>query len=611
MDGSLFSPTPEMLDSLRESSPGARPAAIVDLALAQHGERALYVQIPADMDRSAYVVTTLARQCGRAASESVAQALEESRSPSDWLAALQRHLTDRTLVVEHPGREQKTAYGDAALPLRQPMPWESADVGARTLVITTGIERTAFPGLTPRSDGRWASDVLWHRVDRDPTRYTLAVAWTLALGTSAPPDVLRDVRSLARALWGALPEEVQELLGLLRTHGRPIARGSFEALSIVDAEVVEDALECHLLEQRRGQISLPFALAEAASLTPSSVALQHRRLAEAFERHLDSSHPQLDRTTALLESHRHFAAVPDPPKARFLARYGVGVLLSMALDQSQSGAHADAAATYAHTLDMLGSLRDQQRLRAYVVHYLHFNRSRALPPLEPLEETLAGYRAASAAWPENVLFASRLARVLFLTDHDAEAAAQVQSAWSRSVDVEASATFLLHELVKPLLARRKLVAALVVDSLAPSGIELPTAKPAWLDDLLARGWTTRRVWSLDFPVEELPIEVACSIRLREDGKWEARIGDVARAGDDALASWTSAVRAVRFLRLADLWQRETAPLSSRAAKFAHPAYREILAMGSDIVPEILRRLAEGDRGHWDEALASLEVCEKR
>jgi hypothetical protein len=40
--------------------------------------------------------------------------------------------------------------------------------------------------LRPRADRRWASDVLWHRVERDPNRYLLAVAWSLCLDGSPP-----------------------------------------------------------------------------------------------------------------------------------------------------------------------------------------------------------------------------------------------------------------------------------------------------------------------------------------------------------------------------------------------------------------------------------------
>ena len=60
----------------------------------------------------------------------------------------------------------------------------------------------------------------------------------------------------------------------------------------------------------------------------------------------------------------------------------------------------------------------------------------------------------------------------------------------------------------------------------------------------------------------------------------------------------------RFLELAERWREETAFHSFLANKFAHPAYREIVAMGEPAVPWILRELRAG-RGHWIEALEQI------
>lgn len=60
----------------------------------------------------------------------------------------------------------------------------------------------------------------------------------------------------------------------------------------------------------------------------------------------------------------------------------------------------------------------------------------------------------------------------------------------------------------------------------------------------------------------------------------------------------------RFLELAERWREETDFLSFLADKFAHPAYREIIAMGEPVVPWILRELNAG-RGHWIEALEQI------
>ena len=60
----------------------------------------------------------------------------------------------------------------------------------------------------------------------------------------------------------------------------------------------------------------------------------------------------------------------------------------------------------------------------------------------------------------------------------------------------------------------------------------------------------------------------------------------------------------RFRALADQWRRETGMLSSISQMAAHPAYQEIIAMGPDIIPLLLRELQERG-GHWFPALRAL------
>lgn len=60
----------------------------------------------------------------------------------------------------------------------------------------------------------------------------------------------------------------------------------------------------------------------------------------------------------------------------------------------------------------------------------------------------------------------------------------------------------------------------------------------------------------------------------------------------------------RFRQLADTWRRQTAHLSSIEAKSANPAYQEIIAMGRDAIPLILRELARKP-DHWFYALHAI------
>lgn len=59
-----------------------------------------------------------------------------------------------------------------------------------------------------------------------------------------------------------------------------------------------------------------------------------------------------------------------------------------------------------------------------------------------------------------------------------------------------------------------------------------------------------------------------------------------------------------FARLADRWRRETAMLSSVTQIAMHPAYQEIIGMGQDAVPLILREL-EQRPDHWFWALRAI------
>jgi hypothetical protein len=57
----------------------------------------------------------------------------------------------------------------------------------------------------------------------------------------------------------------------------------------------------------------------------------------------------------------------------------------------------------------------------------------------------------------------------------------------------------------------------------------------------------------------------------------------------------------KFQRLAAIWRAETGHLSSTSQMFSHPAYQEIIALGQDVVPLLLRDLAK-EPDHWFAAL---------
>ncbi len=61
----------------------------------------------------------------------------------------------------------------------------------------------------------------------------------------------------------------------------------------------------------------------------------------------------------------------------------------------------------------------------------------------------------------------------------------------------------------------------------------------------------------------------------------------------------------RFRRLADEWRRETGHYSLTFKRAMHPAYQQIIGMGKDALPLILRDLQERPTGHWFWALRAI------
>jgi hypothetical protein len=57
----------------------------------------------------------------------------------------------------------------------------------------------------------------------------------------------------------------------------------------------------------------------------------------------------------------------------------------------------------------------------------------------------------------------------------------------------------------------------------------------------------------------------------------------------------------KFQRLAALWRAETAHVSSTSELVGHPAFQEVVGLGAEVVPLLLRELEKGT-GHWHRAL---------
>lgn len=60
-----------------------------------------------------------------------------------------------------------------------------------------------------------------------------------------------------------------------------------------------------------------------------------------------------------------------------------------------------------------------------------------------------------------------------------------------------------------------------------------------------------------------------------------------------------------FKHLAERWKEETASTPIASQKFDHPAYREIIGLGSDAIPLLLEELREKPNYYWFFALRKL------
>jgi len=61
----------------------------------------------------------------------------------------------------------------------------------------------------------------------------------------------------------------------------------------------------------------------------------------------------------------------------------------------------------------------------------------------------------------------------------------------------------------------------------------------------------------------------------------------------------------RVRRVLETWREQTGFLSSTSARVSHPAYRELISLGSDALPFILRDIEQTLDGHLSSALVAI------
>lgn len=548
-------------------------------ATAEHlGGDAVLVHVPRDLDRAAYTMLSAAAQCGaEALHRTAAQLAAHQSDPSSALEALDRALGNRPLLVEAPdilvGAPSDAEIRDVFKPsLLKVHEW--IERRASVTVAHGDLEGIVHPRLGALSaGGSWNAALLWTRAAQDADRYTLAVARALLLGAATDDPALGwDTESIIGDLWQGMTRDLVDLVALLAVHGRPVARSLFERLGLVPAAVIDRAADAFLVEQSRGSLRLVAPAAWQDLLAPAARRDRHRRLGEAFavvarEGSADDTAP-----LAVLEAHRHYAAVPDEESAREFSRFGVAMLLATAKRISLDGRYD--ALNYnrsARTYEMVLRLDDQvragndtegigSRARAYALHYLAYNRykARSRPDGPSPAETLATYREALTIWPQNALFWSRTIGCCFVAGRYEEGTRTRDEAFNKVPPHPQRAWLLIGRTVDHLLRRNLVLGAMLVwrDHRPATLVERDIER-----ELLARlagGWEERRLWARG--ATTLPLRTPTEVRITsEQREFHGHLLGLTRSGSSPEASFTAVVSALLGEFLGLLEDPELAP----------------------------------------------------
>lgn len=589
----------------------SRPDALLLNTLADRlGEAGVLVQVTRQLDMAAYIPLVLAHQCNHAAVDRVSTSLTDAGPVGRWREALDEAMQGRFLLASGTEALAPSATGWDLRGLFASETQMARDWLVAHATVTTRA-RAPVARLQPAPDDRWDGEALWQQVDGDPDRYALAVARQLLQGPSDPALRGWDDLTLLQDLWQAMPSGFRDLVALLAAHGRPIVRPLFERLALVGPELIDQARDLALVEQHRGQLALARPWQEGmAHLEPGpDRGRRHRQLAEAFAGLSEPGSGALV-PMAVLEAHRHFAAIPDLGRATAFARYGTGALLETAVAQSFAGRNLDSARTYDALLDLDDRLRQRpnapgigRRARAYAIHYRHYNRYRAHQ--ETVNDTAAGYREALHDWPDNALFWSRLVRALFVAQDETAAMTALDEALRVVPEHPERVRMLVVRTTDRLLQRGLVLPAVFVWWKHPQEEGVDASVGVRLMKLLERGWSARRLWAPDVPSIDAdpPILLQVTVSASAPG-FDVHAGEVTRQGATIADGVRAAVRAVVVERLAARWRRETGGLAVASARYAHPAYQAILGMGREVVPDLLR-VIERQPDHWHQALSSL------
>jgi tetratricopeptide (TPR) repeat protein len=473
-----------------------------------------------------------------------------------------------------------------------------------TKASSTGDEDTATIGA-PRADNTWDTSRVWKLVGGDVELYTLALARALLLGVPVDLPTLRwNAESIIGDLWTGMTKDLRDLVSLLAVHGRPLPAAALPTLGLGTKATVNVGFSANLLEKSRGMLSLTSSATWLKLLTQTARRARHQQLANAFARVAREAVDLEAAPLAVLEAHRHYAAVPAIKQATEFARFGVAMLLGTAKQMSfdareEAHLYGKSSHIYELVLKLDQQVREQgdpegsgSRARAYAVHYLAYNRYKA--NLDEPSETLSAYREALAIWPKNALFWSRTISCCFVANRYAEGLRARDDAFLAVPLHPQRASFLIFRTVEHLLARDLVLAAILVRSnerlsnIQDKEVEnelLARLDSGWEDDrLLARG-----VLPLHFqwPV---PVRITCVERV-----YTCHLAGKMSSGNSAETALAAAIHELHE-EARDLLE-DPAPSPDRLQR------RDSLLQMLDF--EAMR--SNGEESRWEAYLASLNA----
>lgn len=557
---------------------------------------AVAVEVPRAVDQVERVLLSIGAGLGPDPSRRLSEMLEKSgASLAPALSVLDKAMDERggTLVVR--GWDVIGDVGGGDTEIRRAVKDRTDELrkwmaGKRALFLLNSsmgapVGRTLEPLQLHQAPAHlyWQevqdADSLWSRSGRDSTVYDLRMA-QLALeedsdGTGSEKDDLVGPDT-PLAILSRLGPQTTRLLRALALHGRPMRRAVLkgDVFCALDGEI-----------ELGVALGLWFPVGDQLLVHPGwqSWCLNdvherdrrhlHRNLAQAFAAQVRPEDPHAGRWgLSILEAHRHFVAANDLPQALRYARYGTALLIERArvvsLNAEESREFEQAAELYGRALDLQQRQPDSDpaSLRAYAVHYWHFNRAKA--GLETIEQTTEGYRQSVDMWPAQALFWSRYIRSLFIGGRRAEAMQALADAKRQVPPHRDKDATLIRRTVDRLLDRLDRRPDLMLDVIEVWDGHRPgdqTEEVAHkLEARLGAGWRTTSLEPTDGAAIWFNREVLVRVLSITDGTWQAEVEEAQfrRRGSSPLAALHMLISALRA-RCAELLAAYTHTLDAR------------------------------------------------